>query len=221
MLTLNELKKDREVIDLLKYTQEQLGALGYTEHSQRHVGIVANWAGEIMAFAGGTEREIRLAEISGYLHDIGNTVNRRDHAQSGAIMAYQLLKERGELTADCAEVMMAIGNHDEIDGEPVSKITAALIIADKADVHRSRLSHAKQNIAVADKNIHDRVNYAATSSRIICEGNQITLKITIDTEITPIMDYFEIYFNRMKLCRSAGKMLNKDFSLVINDVKFV
>lgn len=221
MITLASLKKDKEVVDLLNYTQQQLGALGYTEHSQRHVGIVSKWAGEIIEFAGGTKREIWLTEVAGYLHDIGNAVNRRDHAQSGAILAYQLLKERGMDTADCAEVMMAIGNHDELDGEPVSKIAAALIIADKSDVHRSRICIDRRTPEIADKNIHDRVNYAATNSHIDLDGDEIILKITIDTSITPIIDYFEIYFNRMKLCRSAGKMLGKEFSLVINGVKFV
>ncbi|MFI3168046.1 MAG: HD domain-containing protein [Bacillota bacterium] len=221
MITVAEIKKDQEVLDLLKYTQEQLGALGYTEHSSRHVGIVSKWAGEIIAFAGGTEQEIRLTEIAGYLHDIGNAINRRDHAQSGALLAYQLLKERGMPTAECAQIMMAIGNHDELDGEPVSNIAAALIIADKSDVHRSRLRLSKRNQETADKNIHDRVNYAATNSHIKLIEDQIILNITIDTTITPIIDYFEIYFNRMKLCRSAGKKLGKEFSLVINGVKFV
>ncbi len=221
MVTLQQLKKDQEVMDLLKYTGEQLGALGYTEHSARHVGIVSKWAGEIIEFVGGTKEEIALAEIAGYLHDIGNTVNRRDHAQSGAIMAYQLLKERGMPTYQCAQIMMAIGNHDELDGEPISKIAAALIIADKSDVHRSRLNLSKRTQEMAEKNIHDRVNFAATSSHIELCGGEIILKITIDTSLTPIIDYFEIYFNRMKMCRSAGKTLGKEFSLVINGVKFV
>ncbi len=221
MITIAQLKKDKEVLDLLNCTNDQMVAIGYPEHSGRHVAIVSKWAGEIIAFAGGSERDIYLAEIAGYLHDIGNSINRRDHAQSGAILAYQLLKERGMDTADCCEIMMAIGNHDEADGLPVSKITSALIIADKSDVHRSRLAHAKRNQESADKNIHDRVNYSATNSHIEFVGGEIILNITIDTNITPIMDYFEIYFHRMKLCRSAGKVLGKEFSLVINGVKFV
>ena len=221
MLTVKDLKKDEEVLGLLRYTEEQLGALGYTEHSQRHVSIVSNWAGDVIRFAGGTEREANLAEIAGYLHDIGNAVNRKNHALSGSLLAYELLKNRGLSFEDSAEVMMAIGNHDEKDGEPVSKIAAALIIADKADVHRSRVRFSKRVKEIAMMHIHDRVNYAATNSHIDLSGTEITLNITIDTEITPIIDYFEIYFGRMKLCRQAGALLEREFSLIINNVKLV
>ncbi len=224
MITLKELKKDEEIQALIQVTEHQLEELGYTEHSNRHLSIVACWAGELMAQIGGTEKEIQMAEVAGYLHDIGNSVNRHDHAQSGALLAYQLLRARGVSYADAAEIMMAIGNHNEGEGEAVSRISAVLIIADKADVHRSRVRYALRkdpNLAVFD--IHDRVNYAAESSHLVVDKdeNRIVLEVQIDTTICPVMDYFEIYFGRMSMCRKAAEYLGMHFGLVINGAKLL
>ncbi len=225
MITLKELKNDREVQQLIKVTEVELEVLGFTEHSNRHLSIVANWAGELLRKLGATEHEIYLAEIAGYLHDIGNAVNRYDHSQSGAILAYMMLTRRGMDYGDAAEIMLAIGNHDEASGEPVSKVSAALILADKSDVHKSRVRKNKvHNLATND--IHDRVNLAAESSYLSVDTVEsgekiITLNITIDTKICSVMDYFEIYFNRMKLCKRAAAFLGCKFSLKINNVELL
>ena len=228
MITVKELKKDAEISALINVTEKQLEVLGFTEHSVRHLSIVSNWASQIMRQINATEREINLAEVAGYMHDIGNAVNRNDHAQSGAILAYDFLVKRGMDYEDAAEIMMAIGNHVEEYGIPVSRISAALIIADKSDVHKSRVRRTKMPNILSQKDkyitdIHDRVNYAAESSRINVElsNKLIKLEITINTEICPVIDYFEIYFNRMKLCRRAAEFLDMKFSLIINDVIMV
>lgn len=224
-LTVKDIKKDPEILAFLNITEKQLEVLGFTEHSARHLSIVANWAGYILRQINATKREINLAEIAGYLHDLGNSVNRLDHAQSGAILAYHYLTRKGMSYQDAAEIMMAIGNHDEHNGIPVSKICSALIIADKSDVHKSRLRRTKIPNILSQKekyitDIHDRVNYAAESSKLFVDSNNkiIRLTITINTIICPVIDYFEIYFNRMNLCRRAAEFMDMKFSLVINDV---
>jgi hypothetical protein len=228
MLTVKDLKKDAEISALINITEEQLEVLGFTEHSVRHLSIVSNWAGFILKEIDADEREINLAEIAGYLHDIGNSVNRNDHAQSGAIFAYNLLIKRGMSYRDASEIMMAIGNHDEEYGFPVSRISAALIIADKSDVHKSRVRRTKMPNILSQKDkfitdIHDRVNYAAESSRLLVDKTNkiIKLDIAINTNLCPVIDYFEIYFNRMSLCRRAAEFLGMRFSLVINNVVMV
>lgn len=225
MISVKELKKDPEITALIEITEKQLEVLGFTEHSVRHLSIVSNWAGFIMKEINANEREKNLAEIAGYLHDLGNSVNRVDHAQSGAMLAYNMLIKRGMSYEDAAEIMMAIGNHDEEYGTPVSRVCAALIIADKSDVHKSRVRRTKMPNILSQKDkyitdIHDRVNYAAESSRLYVDKDKkiIKLDITINTKLSPVIDYFEIYFNRMKLCRRAAEFLDMNFSLVINDV---
>lgn len=216
MLKLSTVKSDAEVKAILAMSEAQIEALGFTEHSVRHASIVSKWAGDILRNLGLDENRIRLAEIAGYLHDIGNCVNRQDHAQSGAILAYRILTRLGMSPADAADIMMAIGNHDEHYGFPVSDISSALIIADKADVHKSRVRNDIQNVSSA--NIHDRVNLAAERSYVTVDRNEklIALYIEIDTAICPVMDYFEIYFGRMQLCRRAAAFLGCRFSLIIN-----
>ncbi len=218
MLDLAALKSDKEVEAIMTTSERQIEALGFTEHSRRHSGIVSKWSGEILRSLGKEEDRVRLAEIAGYLHDIGNCINRKDHAQSGAILAYKILTRLGLSPLEAAEVMMAIGNHDEQYGLPVSDISSALIIADKADVHKSRVKKYIDNVHRA--NIHDRVNLAAERSFLTTEREQqkITLNIEIDTDICSVMDYFEIYFGRMQLCRRAAEFLSCRFSLVINGV---
>ena len=218
MLDLAALKSDKEVEAIMTTSERQIEALGFTEHSRRHSGIVSKWSGEILRSLGKEEDRVRLAEIAGYLHDIGNCINRKDHAQSGAILAYKILTRLGLSPLEAAEVMMAIGNHDEQYGLPVSDISSALIIADKADVHKSRVKKYIDNVHRA--NIHDRVNLAAERSFLTTEREQqkITLNIEIDTDICSVMDYFEIYFGRMQLCHRAAEFLSCRFSLVINGV---
>lgn len=221
MLTVKDLKKDEEVQALIKYTDAQLENLGYTEHSTRHVSIVSNWAKEISEKSGGDAREIRLAELAGYLHDIGNAINRSQHAQNGAVLAYHLLTSRGVPYDEACEIMTAIGNHDEHEGNPVSRLSASLIIADKSDVHRSRVRFARRTAELALGDIHDRVNFAVESSHIEIEGKEIKLNIVIETKLCPVIDYFEIYFNRMKLCRQSAKVLGMEFVLIINGAKII
>lgn len=213
-ITLKDVRDNKEVITFLQIAEKQLAVLGYTEHSFRHVGLVANSAGEILKTLGYPQREIELAQIAGFLHDIGNAVNRTDHAQSGAILAYNLLLKMGMDHGEAAEIMMAVGNHDENTGNPVSNISAAVILADKSDVHRGRV----RNKEIATFDIHDRVNYAVQSSKIYVDESkkQAILELTIDVEICPVMDYFEIFLYRMIMNRKAAKFLGLDFKLIIN-----
>ena len=216
MLDLAALKADKEVDAIMTMSEKQIEALGFTEHSKRHSGIVSKWSGDILRALHAEPDRIRLAEIAGYLHDIGNCINRKDHAQSGAILAYKILPRLGMDSTDAAEIMMAIGNHDEQYGLPVSDVSAALIIADKGDVHKSRVKNNITNVSLA--NIHDRVNLAVEKSFLTVDDQLrvIALHIEIDTAICSVMDYFEIYFNRMQLCRRAAEFLNCKFSLIIN-----
>ena len=213
-MTLEEVKKDKEVNVLIDNTERQLTELGYTEHGKRHIGIVSEIAGNILRELGYAEREVELARIAGYLHDIGNSINRVDHAHNGALLAYQILKRMGMPLEDAAEVMMAIGNHDEGSGTAVSAISAALILADKADVHRSRVRN--ENLSRFD--IHDRVNYAVKEAKmqVDTENKKVYLKLKIDTDICPVIKYFEIFLDRMLMCKRAASFLNVWFHLEIN-----
>ena len=226
MITYSDVRNDEEVKAIMYMAESQIEALGFTEHSVRHSSIVSKWAGEILEQIGADEHRVELARIAGFLHDIGNSVNREDHAQSGAILAYKILTRLGMEYKDAAEIMMAIGNHDENQGLPVSDITSALIIADKADVHKSRVRTNTTRMSVTNLsllNIHHRVNLAAEKSGVSVdkETREIILNIIIDTEKCPVMDYFEIYFKRMQLCRRAADFLGWKFVLIINDVRFL
>ena len=192
---------------------------GYTEHSQRHVSIVSNRAGRILETLGYDEYRIELAKIAGYLHDIGNGVNRVDHAHSGAILAYNILKDMGMDVKDRTEIMSAIGNHDEATGTAVSDISAALILADKSDVHRDRV--VNKNLTKFE--IHDRVNYAVTEANLEIDNvdRKVILDLTIDTKICPVLDYFEIFMDRTMMSKYAAKYLKVWFELVINDTKLL
>ncbi|MBQ9267385.1 MAG: HD domain-containing protein [Clostridia bacterium] len=214
MLSFEDVINDEEIKTLINAADKQLTEIGYTEHGMRHVGIVSNLAGDILKAFGYCEREVELARIAGYMHDIGNSVNREDHAHSGAILAYQLLKERGMDIHEAAEIMMAIGNHDERTGAAVSPISAALILADKSDVHRLRVRDANQSRF----DIHDRVNYAVEESDLIIdqENRKVILKLKIDTTICPVIKYFEIFLDRMLLSKRAAHYLDIWFELNIN-----
>lgn len=215
MLSLEELKKDEEIQILIKKADKQMEEIGYTEHGVRHITITSKIAGEILEAFGYSEREIELAKIAGYLHDIGNAVNRVDHAHTGALFAYQLLKDRGMNIEDASSIMMAIGNHDEKTGNAVSPISAALILADKSDVHRSRVRKGNE---ASRFDIHDRVNYAVEESKVVIdkENRKVTLKLKIDTTICPVIKYFEIFLDRMLLSKRAAHYLNVWFELEIN-----
>ena len=219
MVTFEDVKKNEEVQALIQGAQKQLDELGYTEHSHRHIEIVSRRAGDILEKLGYDKHTVELAKIAGYLHDIGNCVNRVDHAHSGAIMAYNILKEMGMPVEDRTQIMMAIGNHDEATGTAISNISAALILADKSDVHRKRVS--KTNMSVFD--IHDRVNYAVTDAdlKLDVDNKKITFNLTIDTKICPVLDYFEIFMDRTMMSKYAAKYLKIWFELVINGTKLL
>lgn len=209
----NELIKNEEIKTYITQADESLKALGYTEHSFPHVCKVANDAAHILSSLNYDEHTIELAKIAGYLHDIGNVVNRVNHSQSGAIMAFTILNELNMEPKDIALIVSAIGNHDEGTGVAVNEIAAALIIADKSDVRRTRVRN--ENFDRFD--IHDRVNYSVTESKLIVSNDEITLKLQIDTEISPIMDFFEIFLSRMTMCKNAANKLNMRFRLSINN----
>ena len=226
MITVADVKSDEEVKAIMFIAESQIEALGFTEHSVRHSSIVSKWAGEILEQIGADEHSVELVRIAGYLHDIGNSVNREDHAQSGALLAYKILTRMGMEYRDAAAIMMAIGNHDENQGLPVSDITAALIIADKADVHKSRVRSNTTLMRMdnwGNLNIHDRVNLAAEKSGVTVDkqAREIILNIVIDTDKCPVMDYFEIYFKRMQLSSRAADFLGWKFVLIINDVRLL
>lgn len=218
-VTIEEVKRDLEVVTLLEAANQQLKAKGFTEHGQRHASLVGNIAHNILARLGYPQRSAELAEIAGYLHDIGNAVHRENHAQIGALLAGEILRRLGVEIKEVAVVMGAIGNHEEGQGDPVSEVSAALIIADKADVHRTRV----QNPDRLAFDIHDRVNYAATKSFIRVDGQQktIVLELEVDTQISQVMDYFEIFTSRMLMARRAARFLKCEFGLVINDTKML
>lgn len=219
MVTIDDVKKNKSVVELIDKADEVLGVIGYTEHGQRHSSLAANIAYNIMTRLGKGEKRAQLAAIAGYMHDIGNLINRDYHAQTASVMAFHILSEMGMDTADVAEVVAAIGNHDERDGYPISDISAAVILADKSDVHRSRV----RNTEMLKVDIHDRVNYAAESSflRIDDEKKIASLEIKIDTSISQVMEYFEIFLSRMLVCKRAAEHLDLKFALVINDNKLL
>ena len=218
-MTLEDIKNNKEIEELILSSQRQLNALGYTEHSMRHISIVSNRAAKILETLDYPKERIELAKIAGYMHDIGNCVNRVDHAHSGAILAYQILKEMGMNVKDRTEIMMAIGNHDEQTGTAVSDISAALILADKSDVHRDRVVNT--NMSTFDK--HDKVNYAVTNADFIIdkEKRKVTLDLTIDTNICPVLDYFEIFMDRTMMSKYAAKYLNLWYELIINGTRLL
>ena len=215
MLTYEEITKSEAIKTYIIRADESLGALGFTEHSFAHVMHVAEMAGYILQTMGHDERTVELAKIAGYLHDIGNLVNRKDHSQSGAVMAWSILNDMGCDPGEMATIVTAIGNHDEGTGVPVNAVAAAMILADKADVRCSRV----RNKDFATFDIHDRVNYSVKESALTINETrtQVTLKLTIDTAFGSVMDYFEIFMQRMILCRNAAEKLGLQFKLVINE----
>ena len=213
-MTYEQVKMDEAVKVYISQADASMEALGFTEHSFAHVGRVSSIAGDILETLGYPERTVELARIAGYLHDIGNLVNRVDHSQSGAVMAFRILDRMNFPPEEIAAIVTAIGNHDEGTGVPVNAVSAALIIADKSDVRRSRVRD-KADIAL---DIHDRVNYSVTDSRLTinAEKTEMELALTVDTAVSTIMEYFEIFMKRMLLCRKAAQKLGLTFRVTVN-----
>ena len=219
MITFKDIKANSAVDTYIRKADESLVALGFTEHSFAHVCLVAENAGYILETLGYSEREVELVKIAAYLHDIGNLVNRVDHSQSGAVMAFRILNDMNMDPAEIAEIVTAIGNHDEGTGTPVSPMAAALILADKSDVRRSRVRN--QDITTFD--IHDRVNYSVKKAELKINENKtlIKLKLSVDTRFGTVMDYFEIFLKRMVMCRKAADKLGLQFKLIINEQQLI
>ena len=218
-MTFQEIAKNEAIRAYIQRADESLLALGFTEHSFSHVTHVAETAGYIMETLGYDAHTVEMAKIAGYLHDIGNLVNRVEHSQSGAVMAFSILHDFGFAPEDIATIVTAIGNHDEGTGVPVNAVAAALILADKADVRRSRV----RNPDTTKFDIHDRVNYSVTKSllKINEEHTLVKLKLTVDTHFGSVMDYFEIFMQRMILCRKAADKLGLQFKLIINEQQLI
>jgi uncharacterized protein len=218
-ITLETIKVNPKVISFLEAANEYLGVIGYTEHGFRHADIVANLAKNVLIHLDFKKPLPELAAIAGYLHDMGNVVNREDHISASALIAMDILDELKMSPEDIAIVISAIGNHEEPVGEPVNPVAAALILADKADVHRSRV----RNPQLIGLDIHDRVNYAVERSflQVDPEKKKISLELTIDTNISQVMEYFEIFLTRMLICKKAAAFLKVDFDLYINKTKLL
>ena len=214
MISFNQVKSDSVIKTYIEYADQCLSTLGYTEHSFAHVGLVAHRTKYILVELGYSEREIELGMIAAYMHDIGNAVNRKDHSQSGALMAFRVLDKMGMDAEELVKIVAAIGNHDEGDGVAVNPLAAALIISDKSDVRRTRV----RNRDFTTFDIHDRVNYSVIRSdlKINEAKTEIELILEIDTEISSVVNYFEIFLSRMIMCRKAAKYLNLDFKLTVN-----
>lgn len=218
-LTYQDIKNNEEIRIYIEKADESLKALGYTEHSFAHMTRTAHTAAHILEILDYPERTVELAKIAGYMHDIGNVINRTDHAQSGAVMAFRILDKLGMPASEVATVICAIGNHDEGTAYPVNAVAAALILADKSDVRRSRVRN--QDFATFD--IHDRVNYAVEQSalHLDVDAHTVTLVLTIDNTISSVMDYFEIFMERMLLCRRAAGFFDLKFHLTINNTSLL
>ena len=217
MVTYNEVKNNEEIKTYIRMADETMNSLNFTEHSFAHVVRTADVSGQILSKLGYSDRTVELGQIAAYMHDIGNVVNRIDHAQSGAVMAFRLLDKMGMAAEENAKIICAIGNHDEHTAYPVNELAAALIIADKSDVRRSRV----RSKADLDIDIHDRVNYAVEKSKLAIdtEEKKFVLYLTIDEKISQISEYFEIFLDRMLLCRRAADYFKMSFEVNINGIR--
>ena len=215
-IKVKDIKKSKKVRTFLEQSNINLAAMGYTDHGLRHAAVVSKIAGEILRDLNFDQRKIELAEIAGYMHDIGNFIGRKLHYNTGALLALEILLEMGMSHNEASIISGAIGNHEEDIGVAVNDIAAALILADKSDVHRSRVRNKDEKTF----DIHDRVNYSALKSNVIVNNGikrVITLDIKIDTQISKVMEYFEIFLSRMVMCRNAAAYLDAEFKLKIND----
>lgn len=219
IITLADVKQNPRLKTYLDFGNKHLAAMGFTEHGLRHAGVVSNISAHILRELAYPERMVELAAIAGWTHDIGNVISRHNHGQTAAVIVMSTLEEMGMSFEDIASVSAAIGNHEEQYGQAVNDVAAALIIADKSDVHRSRV----RNRDFATFDIHDRVNYAVDKSEVLVDAKSriITLKLNIDTNICPVMDYFEIFLTRMVMCRRAAERLQSKFSIYMNDSKLL
>jgi len=220
VITLETLKNNRLITDYLKTGNTYIGNMGALEHNLRHANLISSLCYEILDTLGFPQRDAELGAIAGYLHDIGNLVNRYGHGLSGAVIAFSTLLDMGMDPEEIATIMGAIGNHEEhTEGKPVNNVAAALILADKSDVHRSRVR--KNDFATFTS--RDRVNYAVTKSGIHVspDENNITMKIEIDTTVCSVMEYFEIFLTKMMMCQKASEYLKCEFKLMINDVRLL
>ncbi len=222
-VTYEYIKQNKDVQTYINSADAALFSIGYTEHSNAHVERSAQTAYMILSELGYPERECELAQIAAYMHDIGNVINRNDHAHTGAVMAFRLLDKMGMPASEIALIISAIGNHDESTAAPVNPVAAALIIADKSDVRRTRVRPAEQANSGQIRDIHDRVNYAVEKSLIYFseDKKELILDLTIDLAISSVMEYFEIFLKRMALCRNAAQTLGVTFSVKINDNKIL
>lgn len=220
MITFEQIKQNGWVAELIETGNRSLGVMGFTEHGTAHVARTAAVAGDILEKLGYDARTQELARIAGYLHDIGNAVNRVNHAQSGALLAYRLLEQMGMDAAETVAIVNAIGNHDDGMANAVSPLSAALILADKSDVRRTRVRTTPDQ---PDFDIHDRVNYAVQEAALAVDAasKRITLSLTIDAALCPVMDYFEIFLERMNLCRRCAEFLGTTFLLFINGTQML
>lgn len=216
-VTYEMIKKNEEINALIERGNDVLKVMGFTEHSRTHATKVAETAGQILAKLDYDEHQVELAKIAGYMHDIGNSINRYDHAQSGALLAYQILKDINMPMEDILTIITAIGNHDEKTGTAIDVVSAALILADKTDVRRNRV----QNQVIANFDIHDRVNYSALSSNLEFnyEKKVIQMNLELDDTMCTVMDYFEIFLQRMLMSKRAAEVLGYTFKLVANGSK--
>ncbi len=220
VITLETLKNNQLITDYLKMGNAYIGNMGALEHNLHHAELISSLCEEILNTLGFSKREAELGAIAGYLHDIGNLVNRYGHGLSGAIIAFNVLMEMGMEAEEIAVIMGAIGNHEEhADGKPVNNIAAALILADKSDVHRSRV----RKTDFATFTTRDRVNYAVTKSKIQsnAEDNTIVMKLEIDTSVCSVMEYFEIFLTKMLMCKHAAEHLQCELKIMINDVRLL
>lgn len=219
IVTFKYIKENEEIKTYITKADESLAELGYTEHSFAHVGIVSANAGMILETLGASDREIELAKIAGYMHDIGNIVNRVNHAHSGAVMAFRLLDKINVPAEEICKIITAIGHHDESTAQPLNALSAAVIIADKTDVRRSRV----RNTDLITFDIHDRVNYAAEKSSLYFKENNtvLVMDLTIDTDISSVMEYFEIFLDRMLLCKKSAIYLSIKFEVIINGLSML
>lgn len=214
MITFDDIRHNAEIRAYIAKGHANLGVLGFTEHGSSHAMKSARTAADILTALGHDERTVELARIAGYMHDIGNCVNRSDHAHSGALMAMMILRDMGMEPAEIAVVAAAIGNHDEKTGTAVDPVSAALILADKTDVRRSRVRAQRRE----EFDIHDRVNYASVASTLTIDAQEktITMDIELDDELCSVMDYFEIFTERMLMCRRAAQKLGCRFAMTAN-----
>ncbi|MDR3256829.1 MAG: HD domain-containing protein [Endomicrobium sp.] len=218
-ITLEDVKKNPIVDAFIKSANDYLGTIGYTEHGVRHVSLVASIASNVLLHLDYPKRLQELAGIAGYVHDIGNVINRNDHGRSAALMVMRLLKDMGTTPEETSLIISAVGNHEEEVGDPVNPVAAALILADKSDVHKTRV----RNPDISKYDIHDRVNYAVEKSflKVLKDKKIISLQLTVNTQISKVMEYFEIFMSRMLMCRRAASFLNCAFELIINERKLL